>query len=114
MCDRGSRYVVTALHDTGHGEIGEPILDTDDLHLAITTARRAEELGYAFNDDSLICVSRLRPDTPVSQDGTSPIVFLRRKWRGNWDEEWYNQQDDDRTSPPKTLPDPSLGFTPLE
>jgi len=114
-------YVVVALHNTGHGEVGTPLIVTGDLVLAVRTARDAEKLGYKFFDtETGVVVHRLEPGRAYTKaehrgfigqtDADMPCVFVRRLslWQDgvrkiHWDEEWISVEAEAeyrrRTSP---------------
>ena len=52
-------YVVTALHNTGHGPATSVILVTEDQAKAVARARTAEELSYEFNYGSGVYVYKV-------------------------------------------------------
>ncbi|MBI4142697.1 hypothetical protein HY480_02370 [Candidatus Uhrbacteria bacterium] len=72
-------YVVTALHDTGHGQVASVILVTEDPDRAVQVARDAEELDYEFHEnDTYVAVTREAYDAPVRKHGNA-LVFIRRR-----------------------------------
>ncbi len=96
-------YIVTALHNTGHG-IGQAlVLATPVEKMAIETARKIEALGYQFYAKEDVGVSVYAVETNRAYSKTSfrfvdtpplhyPVLLHRRKAEDVWHEEWFNKE----------------------
>lgn len=92
-------FVVTAHHNTGHGEIGTPVLITEDVVAAVDAARNAEKkLGYQFYAETFVSVCLMevgRAYSKADHKGTNgpdadPSVYVRRFYSKKWTEEWHS------------------------
>lgn len=92
-------FVVTTHHDTGHGEVGTPVLLTEDIVAAVDAARTAEKrLGYEFHGETYVSVCLLevgRAYAKADHKGRNgpdadPNVYVRRHNRREWTEEWFS------------------------
>jgi hypothetical protein len=86
--------VVTALHDTGHGECAATLLVTIDLVEAIMVAREAKRLGYEFHgNETGVFVHRMHFSRSVRKNEGDPVFF--RQWdsrNGRWYERWFDPE----------------------
>jgi hypothetical protein len=90
-------YIVTALHNTGHGPLTSVVLVTEDPKKALDTARLTQHMAYEFflDSDHGITVSRVLPEitydhqpgdssrphgTPTNEDAMVYARFLDRDW----------------------------------
>lgn len=84
--------VVTALHNTGHGDASTTVLITDNINHAVDTTRGVERLGFQFySNDTLVSIEELHPDVVYPKDFNN-FIFVRRFFDGEWAEGWYDQK----------------------
>jgi len=102
-------YVVSVLHQTGHGPVNTPVMVTHNFSLALKTALEVEDLGYEFTDETGVSIHRLNPETPhpknlfkLSGDEMPPVVFPlvfgRMKMGSEWRDTWFNEAYEARYS----------------
>jgi hypothetical protein len=91
-------FVVTALHDTGHGEEATTFCITENIVIAISAAINAEELGFEFYDETYVVVYNLAPNRYYQKrnfkdETTDPTIFYRQFNRRTkkWEERWLNE-----------------------
>ena len=99
-------FVVLVTHNTGHGEVTDPVQLTEDIHEAIKTARTIETFGYEFYGDVGVEVCRIQPERRpymksefiwhLGDMPPSTAVFYRGHYRhfgkhsDYWKEDWFD------------------------
>ncbi|HAU08003.1 MAG: hypothetical protein A2568_01840 [Candidatus Yanofskybacteria bacterium RIFOXYD1_FULL_44_17] len=92
-------FIVIATHDTGHGEVSDPVLMTEDLISAVQIAKNPEQLGYQFYGNEIGCtVYKMEHEKIYSKsdfncqgrgDPPDMLVFSRIRLNGEWREMWF-------------------------
>lgn len=84
-------FVVTALHNTGHGEVASTIMLSSDLVTAVDMVRNVEKCGYQFyGNGTYVAIDHM--NFPGFYDKNEHnVVFIRRKMSGTWKEEWLSE-----------------------
>ena len=92
-----SLFCVVALHNTGHGECATPLQITSSKADALRTAMDADSRHeFEFHEkDAYVAVYRMeigkayKNPSRVAID-ENPIIFVRRKTRDGWREEYFD------------------------
>ena len=90
-------FVVLVTHNTGHGDVTEPVQLTGNLSEAVATCRRVETMGYQFYGNEIGAgIYELGPEKRPYRKAEQTMVFYRQHYReprsgSNWQEDWFDE-----------------------